>query len=152
MNDVVVLGAGAWGTAIACHLAARAAADPRVTLWARDGAQAQAMANHRENARYLPGIPLPAALRITSDPSLALRADILFAAVPVAELPRLAEQLIARGARAPLVWLCKGFVAAPALPGGAGLAHQVMAARWPSPVAVASGPSFAEEVARGLPT
>lgn len=152
MNDVVVLGAGAWGTAIACHLAARAAVSPTVTLWARDDAQAQAMADRRENARYLPGIPLPAALRITSDLTVALRADVLFAAVPVAELPRLADELVARGARAPLVWLCKGFVVAPALPGGAGLAHQVMAARWPAPVAVASGPSFAEEVARGLPT
>ena len=63
--------------------------------------------------------------------------------------------LAAAGARAPLVWLSKGFVtvrAGAALPAGVALAHQVLAPQWPAPVGVVSGPSFAEEVARGLPT
>jgi glycerol-3-phosphate dehydrogenase (NAD(P)+) len=67
-------------------------------------------------------------------------------------LPELAATLAAASLRAPLVWLSKGFLAAPALPGAVGLPHQVMAGLWPAAVGVISGPSFAEEVARGLPT
>ena len=77
---------------------------------------------------------------------------MLLAAVPMAALAELARALAQAGARAPLVWLAKGFVAAPDAPGGVGLAHQYLAPRWPAPVGVVSGPSFAEEVARGLPT
>ena len=152
MTAVVVLGAGAWGTAIACHLAARAAVNPAVTLWARDRAQAELLDTARENARYLPGVALPNALRVTADLGGVEHADVLVAAVPVAALTDLVTRLSAAGARAPLVMLAKGFVAAPAQPAGVGLIHQQIAPLWPAPVAVASGPSFAEEVARGLPT
>jgi len=145
-----VLGAGAWGTALAAHLARRG--DVEVTLWARDAAQARAIAETRVNARYLPGVELPEALVIAADRGAAARADLLIAATPVAALPAVAEELAAAGARAPLVWLSKGFLAAPDAPGGVALAHQVIAPRWPAPVGVISGPSFAEEVARGLPT
>ena len=69
--NITVLGAGAWGTAVAC--AAVAAGRARsVMLWARDAAQAQAMRTQRENARYLPGIALPAGLQISESLSLAL--------------------------------------------------------------------------------
>jgi glycerol-3-phosphate dehydrogenase (NAD(P)+) len=152
MTAVAVLGAGAWGTAIAGHLAARAAVRSGVTLWARDGAQADAIGRARENLRYLPGIALPSDVRVTADLAHVLCADLLVAAVPVGALPGLAQSLAAAGARAPLVWLSKGFVDAPALPAGVGLAHQLIAPRWPAPVGIASGPSFAVEVARGLPT
>ncbi|MCC7326953.1 MAG: NAD(P)-dependent glycerol-3-phosphate dehydrogenase [Burkholderiales bacterium] len=152
MTTVVVLGAGAWGTAIACHLATGAAQRHDVTLWARDRAQAAAIAQHRENLRYLPGVALPEAMRVDSDIAVAVRADVLLAAVPVAALVGLVQRLAAAGVHAPLVWLCKGFVAAPELPAGVGLAHQLIAPHWPAPVGVASGPSFADEVARGLPT
>ena len=76
-------------------------------------------------------------------------------ATPVAALSDVADTLAAAGVRAPLVWLSKGFlVVAPTaeFPAGAALAHQWLAPRWPAPVGVISGPSFAEEVARGLPT
>ena len=152
MTAVVVLGAGAWGTAIACHLAARAAVNPAVTLWARDRAQAELLDTARENARYLPGVALPNALRVTADLGGVEHADVLVAAVPVAALTDLVTRLSAAGARAPLVMLAKGFIAAPTQPAGVGLIHQQIAPLWPAPVAVASGPSFAEEVARGLPT
>jgi glycerol-3-phosphate dehydrogenase (NAD(P)+) len=152
MTAVAVLGAGAWGTAIAGHLAARAAVGADVTLWARDAAQADAIERARENVRYLPGIALPTGVRVTADLTTASRADLLLAAVPVAALPGLARSLAAAGARAPLVWLSKGFVDAPALPAGVGLAHQLIAPQWPAAVGIASGPSFAVEVARGLPT
>lgn len=151
-TSVAVLGAGAWGTAVACHLAARATRPSHVTLWARDAGQAAAMAAARENARYLPGARLPEALAVTATLAVAARAELLVAAVPVDALPGLARELAAEGARAPLVWLAKGFVASPAFAAGFGLAHQLIAPDWPAPVAIASGPTFAEEVARGLPS
>jgi glycerol-3-phosphate dehydrogenase (NAD(P)+) len=97
-------------------------------------------------------VALPDALAVTADLAAASRADALIVATPVAALVDVADRLAAAGARAPLAWLSKGFVDAPTLPAGVGLAHQVLAARWPAPVGVVSGPSFAEEVARGLPT
>ncbi len=151
MTTVAILGAGAWGTALAIHLAGRAAAHPAVTLWTRDERHARALAATRVNTRYLPGIVLPAAITVTSDLHAAADAQLLVAATPAAALPELAREFAAGGARAPLVWLSKGFVAAPALPAGVALAHQVIAPMWPSPVGIVSGPTFAEEVARGLP-
>ncbi len=152
MADVAVLGAGAWGTALSCHLAARALARPEVMLWARDSVHARALADAGENARYLPGVRLPDSLRITAKLDDALTAELLLVATPIAALPLLVQSLLAIGARAPLVWLSKGFVEAEDLPAGAGLAHQLIAPRWPASVGIVSGPSFAEEVARGLPT
>jgi glycerol-3-phosphate dehydrogenase (NAD(P)+) len=150
---VAVLGAGAWGTALAAHLARRPGVD--VTLWARDADQATAIAATRVNARYLPGTILPEALRASSDLAAAARADLLVIATPVSALPAMAALLREAGATAPLVWLAKGFLEVPAtpeFPAGAALAHQFLAPRWPGAVGIVSGPSFAEEVARGLPT
>ena len=146
---VAIVGAGAWGTALALHLATRATAAPRVRLVARSVEQAAAMRRVRENVRYLPGVALPEALEVTADPERALGVDCFVVATPAAALEDVARTFAARGARAPLVWLSKGFVVGadgPALP------HQRLAPLWPAPVAVVSGPSFAEEVARGLPT
>jgi len=151
MTTVALLGAGAWGTALAVHLAERAAAKPTVTLWTRDAAQASALDRDRVNARYLPGAVLPRAMNITSDLRVAVRAELLVVATPAAALPELVRELAALGAAAPLIWLSKGFVTAPSLPAGVGLAHQVIAPMWPTAVGIVSGPTFAEEVARGLP-
>jgi glycerol-3-phosphate dehydrogenase (NAD(P)+) len=151
MTTVAILGAGAWGTALAIHLAGRAAAKPAVTLWTRDAGQAHALDRDRVNARYLPGMALPSEMVFTSDLRLAAHADLLVVATPVAALPSLVRELTELRAAAPLVWLSKGFVAAPSLPSGVGLAHQVIAPLWPTPVGIVSGPTFAEEVARGLP-
>lgn len=151
-GGVAILGAGAWGTALAVHLASRAAARPRVTLWARDAMQAERMASTGTNARYLPGVALPATLTITSDLGKAVAADLLVVATPIAALVGLVQQL-AGGAHAPaLVWLSKGFVETRGEDAGPMLAHQAIASCWRAPVGVVSGPSFAEEVARGLPT
>src|SRR5690242_2428774 len=98
-----VLGAGAWGTAISCVLAARL----DVSLWARDVAQAKSIASSRRNARYLPGFELPPAVKVTADLAEATRAaDLVLAATPVAGLRELLKQF---GTKAPVVWLCKGF-------------------------------------------
>jgi glycerol-3-phosphate dehydrogenase (NAD(P)+) len=133
VKRVAVLGAGAWGTSIATVLAPRL----EVTLWARDAAQAQAMARTRRNERYLPGVAIPDAVKVSADfPS----ADLFLAATPVAGL----RDLLGRIDKAtPLVWLCKGFERNTGL-----LPHQIV--EQPRCGAL-SGPSFADEVARGLP-
>ncbi len=140
-----VLGAGAWGTGIAIRLTERA----QVCLWARNPEHVRAMRMHRVNDRHLPGVPLPHALELSDDLEAAVRgADYLIAAVPTGGLRDLLRQLRQRRLTLPLIWLCKGFEA-----GGMKLAHEVVAEEWPAevPCGVLSGPSFALEVARGLP-
>ncbi len=151
-HDVAIFGAGAWGTALAVHLVERSARKLRVSLWTRSGDHASALRSSRQNARYLPGISLPPALSITSSIAEAADAATLIVATPIAALPDVVDALLARAAGAPLAWLSKGFVAHDPAPAGVALAHQVIAPRWPQAVGVISGPSFAEEVALGLPT
>ncbi|MCV6796759.1 NAD(P)-dependent glycerol-3-phosphate dehydrogenase [Achromobacter ruhlandii] len=152
---VAVLGAGSWGTALA---AAASRSHPTV-LWARDPAQAADMAARHENARYLPGIPLPQALTVSSDLDATLRslkqdgaAGLIILGVPVAGLAatcaELAHRLPALGLRdTPIVWTCKGFEADTAR-----LPHEIVREALPDAIGgVLSGPSFAREVAQGLP-
>jgi glycerol-3-phosphate dehydrogenase (NAD(P)+) len=143
--NIAVLGAGAWGTAIAVHLAAR----HNVSLWARDAAQAAALQANRVNSRYLPGVMLPANLPVTADLNAATRgATLILAGVTTAGLRETLRRLKSAGSTLPVVWLCKGFEREQAL-----LPHQVCAAELPDATCgVLSGPSFAEEVARGRPT
>ena len=145
---ICVLGAGAWGTALAVNAAGRHA----VCLWARDAAQVQAMTAARENARYLPGVALPAALVLRGGHALAAVADaeLVIVATPMAALRE--QLLLLRNAACPVAWLCKGVE--PALAGADGLlAHEIQAQVAPGLVAgVLSGPSFAQEVAQGRPT
>jgi glycerol-3-phosphate dehydrogenase (NAD(P)+) len=122
-----------------------------VTLYVRDAAQARATAAARENRRYLPGVALPGDVVVTSNVAEA-HADVLFAATPVAELGALVAQLIDAGVCAPLVSLAKGFVPATSAGSGWTLPHRMLASRWSHPVGAISGPTFAIEVARGLPT
>jgi glycerol-3-phosphate dehydrogenase (NAD(P)+) len=151
-HKITVLGAGAWGTAVAMALSAR----HDVLLWGRDAGAMQAMADSRENTGYLPGFSLPPALKVSADFDAALAqvadsapgaAPLLIAACPVAGLRPLLLQLKPH-AIPNIVWLCKGFE------GGSGLlphqlVHEVLGQRVPG--AALSGPSFAQEVARGLP-
>jgi glycerol-3-phosphate dehydrogenase (NAD(P)+) len=143
---IAVLGAGAWGTAIAITLAQRHA----VTLWARDGKQAGAMRSARVNDKYLPGFPFPETLAIAGDIVDALAgADLALVAVTTAGLRATLTQVRSAHSHMPVIWLCKGFE-----PGRAKLPHEVCAEALPDAreCGVLSGPSFAEEVARGLPT
>lgn len=140
--NIAVLGAGAWGTALAVALSGEA----RVTLWTRNPVHAEAMASAGANARYLPGIALTG-LRVTADlTEVVTGADLLISAVPTSGFRDLLRRL--DGVVAPLVWLCKGFEA-----GTMKLPHQVAAEVWPDrlDVAALSGPSFAQEVAGGQP-
>jgi len=150
MDTIAILGAGAWGTALAIHLA-RARPAPALRLWVRDPAEAQALAAARENRRYLPGVSLPATIVVGAAlPELLANAALILVATPIGALPAVAAAA-RQSAAAPLFWLGKGFVATDQAPGVA-LAHRVIAPTWPAPVGVISGPSFAAEVARGLPT
>jgi glycerol-3-phosphate dehydrogenase (NAD(P)+) len=150
METIAILGAGAWGTALAIHLA-RAHPAPALRLWARDAAEARALASARENVRYLPGVALPPAIAVGAAlPDMLANASLILVATPIGALLDVAAAA-RRLASAPLFWLGKGFVTTEGPPGVA-LAHRVLAPSWPSPVGVISGPSFAGEVARGLPT
>ena len=135
-SSVQVIGAGAWGTALALQ-AVRAGA--RVRLWVRDPAKAEAMARTRENPR-LPGIPLPPALHISHrwEP-----ADLLLLAMPMQALRALAPAL----PPGLLVACCKGVEQ-----GTHKLPLEILADLHPSrPACVLTGPNFAAEIARGLP-
>jgi glycerol-3-phosphate dehydrogenase (NAD(P)+) len=137
VRRVAVLGAGAWGTAIAAVLAAR----HEVTLWARDPAQADSIARTRRNQRYLPKVEIPRSVKVGTD--FPTSADLFLAATPVAGLRDVLQRK-----PAPLVWLCKGFEGNTGL-----LPHQIVEQTLGAgaPCGALSGPSFAEEVARGLP-
>ncbi|MCC9595542.1 MULTISPECIES: NAD(P)H-dependent glycerol-3-phosphate dehydrogenase [unclassified Rubrivivax] len=141
---IAVLGAGAWGTALA------AAAAPRheVLLWTRDAAQAAEIAATGRNTRYLGDEPLPAGLRISADRDAALAhcADgLLVIATPMAGLR---EHLGSLPDDRPALWACKGFESVTGL-----LGHEIARELRPGAAGgVLSGPSFALEVLRGQPT
>lgn len=152
---IVVLGAGAWGTAVAVSAASNPLASHEVTLMARDPAQAVAMQAQRENTRYLPGVPLPASLSVCVLPPdagvlVAQEMDLVIVATPMAGLRGMLSQLAS--CQAPVAWLCKGFEAAGSESFGL-LAHEIQGRVAPDLIAgVLSGPSFALEVARSQPT
>jgi glycerol-3-phosphate dehydrogenase (NAD(P)+) len=142
--NIGILGAGAWGTALAAALARRHA----VTLWAREPGLPEALRRERENKQFLPGVALPAAVDPVADFAAAAGADLVIAAVSVAGLRPTLQRLKELRPAAPLIWLCKGFE-----PGTARLPHQVAleVLGAGAPCGALSGPSFALEVARGLP-
>ena len=145
---LAVLGAGSFGTALGIHLARRGHA---TLLWGRDAARMAAMEIDRENAGYLTGMPFPAKLHATADLALAVRsAEDLLLATPSAALAATVAAIapLLRPGQG-LVCACKGLE-----PGTARLAHEVIAEGLPAghPVAILSGPTFAKELAMGLPT
>lgn len=141
---IAVLGAGAWGTALALSFASR----HRVSLWTWQAEHAASMQQVRENARFLPGFPLPPALDVTADFGAATSgADLALIATPMAGLRATARQLAETQPGLPFLWVCKGLEAGTGL-----LPHQAVAAVHPRATCGAlTGPSFAAEVARGLP-
>lgn len=173
----LVIGAGAWGTAVAVHLAGRSSAGT-VALWGRDASQMQQAADDRENKKYLPGIRLPEQLQVFSDQADAYAQwrkntqahrlqhpesgihGLVILATPMSGLPSaaaglkqyLGEPLVGEG----LVWLAKGLALQPSITLGAAQLprwpHEIIDADCPGwPSAALSGPSFAQEVAQGLP-
>ena len=150
---IVVLGAGAWGTALAAT--ASGLGRHAVTLWARDPVLAQGLQSQRCNARYLPGLVLPQGLSISSgvlQPVLqdGTPWDLVIVATPMAALRTMLQALAE--AAVPTVWLCKGFEAARDGQAWGLLGHEVRRQVAPHALCGAlSGPSFAAEVAQGKP-
>ena len=141
-----VLGAGAWGTALAAGWTPHHV----VTLWGRNTAELDAMRAARINTRYLPGCPLPDSLQLNPDFNATVdQADVIVIAVPSGALRATLAALAQRPALPPLLWVCKGFE-----PGSRKLPHQLVAELLPTHAqsGVLSGPSFAQEVAQGYPT
>ena len=150
---IAVIGAGAWGTALAIAFSEK----HRVTLWGRDPVQLADAARQRVNARALPGVMLPAALIIEADFARALDgADMALIATTTGGLGEVARAVHAQQAQLPIIWACKGFDRATGK-----LPHETVAeilgqdsaenARDGVRYGVLSGPSFALEVAQGLP-
>lgn len=147
MRRLAVIGGGAWGTALATA-ACRAGSSP--VLWARDPAVVAALAERRENPIYLPGIPLDPALAATADLAVATAAaEAVLLAVPAQFLRGVLAHLAPLlPARVPLLLCAKGIETA-----SLKTMSEIVGALLPqAPLAVLSGPSFAAEVARGLPT
>ena len=144
--NISVFGAGAWGTALSTALSDR----HQVMLFGRDAQAIAEMSIRRENARYLPGLALPSSLKLTSHlPSAISHASdgLMIAATSVAGLRPLLASFLPY-ALPNLIWLCKGFEEGSAL-----LPHQIVRELMGEtlPCGALSGPSFAQEVARGLP-
>ncbi len=147
MPNVSVLGSGSWGTALAAVLARNGVP---TTLWGRDSAAIVSMQAIRCNARYLPEFELPQALRYSSDLGAAVRgAQVLLIVTPSHAFRELIERIAADVTPGTCVaWATKGFD-----PGSGRFLHEIVAERLPGvPAAIITGPSFAREVAQGLPT
>ncbi|HQU05992.1 MAG: glycerol-3-phosphate dehydrogenase [Ferrovum sp. 37-45-19] len=142
---VTILGHGAWGSALAIHLCQ----SHSTTLWGRDSEALENIQRERENKLYLPGIPLPDNLILSTHLNEALlSAKLVIIATPIASLRSLLEAIHPL-TQVPIIWACKGFE-----PKTGYLAHQIgleiLGVDYPC--AVLSGPSFAQELAKGLPT
>lgn len=156
MTKIAILGAGSWGTALAVLLT-RTKKAHEISLWAHDAALAEAMERQRENANYLEGVSLPAAIRVTHEiPAAMERAHLIVGAMPSVHAREIYLQAL------PLVTPEMAFVSA--TKGLEPSTHlrmskvleqvlmQGSSAASPQPIAVLSGPSFAAEAARGEPT
>ncbi|MGH8113030.1 MAG: NAD(P)H-dependent glycerol-3-phosphate dehydrogenase [Rhodanobacteraceae bacterium] len=144
---VAVLGAGSWGTALAALLSGNGVA---TRLWGRDAEALASIAASRRNQRYLPDTKLPAALACAPDLARALRdVDVALMAVPSHAFRQVLEELAPiLPQKAGCAWVTKGFE-----PGTGRFLHELVAERLPAtPAAVVTGPSFAREVAAGMPT
>jgi glycerol-3-phosphate dehydrogenase (NAD(P)+) len=143
---IAVLGAGAWGTALAISFSHQ----HQVSLWGRDAKHIAALSHARTNARYLPDISLPAALAIETDFASAIdSANIALIATSTAGLRDTAALVHAAKPTLPIIWACKGFDRETAkLPHE--IVNEIIGAN--THYGALSGPSFALEVARGLPT
>ncbi len=151
--NITVLGAGAWGTALAIQASASIRKDHTTQLWARDAQQISAMQTQGRNERYLPDAAMPLGLQLTENFEAALahaNGGLIVIATPMAGLAEVLRRLnTAVTSSTGVLWLCKGFQEITGQ-----LGHEV--ARGAAPnltrIGVLSGPSFATEVARKQPT
>ncbi|WP_299661168.1 NAD(P)H-dependent glycerol-3-phosphate dehydrogenase [uncultured Ruegeria sp.] len=142
--SVSVLGSGAFGTALAISLAGNGP----VTLWSRTTEQAQLMQQSRENSGRLPGVTLPDNICVTADFEQAMQSDVLLLAVPMQKLRGALTLNSAQLSGKTLVACCKGIELTSGL-GPVAVINQTVPVAHP---ALLTGPSFADDIARGLPT
>ncbi|MFM9913386.1 MAG: NAD(P)H-dependent glycerol-3-phosphate dehydrogenase [Methylophilaceae bacterium] len=142
---IAVLGAGAWGTALALQIAR----EHEVVLWTRNTEHMAEMQASHANQRYLAGFPFPASIKLEASFESAINAvDLILAAVPTNGLRQILKNIRAAHCTTPVVWACKGLEASSAKMLYEVAAEELSAeAHW----GILSGPSFAEEVAAGLP-
>ncbi len=143
---IAVFGAGAWGTALALAYCR----EHRVGLWSWKGEEARPLLEERENRRYLPGVPLPDSLEISSDiEAVANGADLHLIVTPLAGLRDTVRTLKRIAPGTPTLWACKGFEAETAR-----LPHEIVHEELGEDAhcGALTGPSFAAEVARQMPT
>lgn len=142
--SVGVIGAGAFGTALAISLAGKGS----VQLWSRSADHARDMQAKRENTARLPGVSLPESLDVSTDFNLITRQDIVLVAVPMQQLRAVLTAHAEALANATLVACCKGIE----LDSGLGPLAVIAQVLPQSRRALLTGPSFAADIARGLPT
>lgn len=142
--SISVLGAGAFGTALAAALARKGP----VTLWTRSRQHQREMAQTGENARHLPGIALPDPISVTDDIAGAAKAETLLLAIPMQQLRTALAANSAHLSGKTLVACCKGIERV----SGLGPVALIDSMIHDSTAALLTGPSFADEIARGLPT
>lgn len=143
---IAVIGAGAWGTALAIHFARH---NHDVTLYARTEDDAAAIRSAGENTQFFPGFPLPTALQVMAMNSNLSQAELILLVTPTAALrPVVQEWVRPHAAATPVLAACKGFEQGTGL-----LPHQVLRELLPKNpcLGLLSGPSFAQELAKGLP-
>jgi glycerol-3-phosphate dehydrogenase (NAD(P)+) len=143
---ITVLGAGAFGTSLAIHIAQQ----HPVVLWTRNHEHLATMRSTRVNQLYLGGFDFPGKLQLEDNLQTALlKADLILSVVPTAGLRHILREIRASGIRAPVAWACKGLEAF-----SAKLPYEVAAEELhpDHPFGALSGPSFAVELTRGLPT
>lgn len=146
MKRISVIGAGAWGTALAASLA-RAGKTP--LLWTRDPDIVKSISNNRQNPRYLPGIDLPQSIHPTQTLSDFKQEEIILVVVPTQALRGLLQQLSGIVPSSTTLVLCAKGIEQKTGSRVSEISHKELPN---NPVAVLSGPSFAHDVARGLPT
>ena len=147
---IVVLGAGAWGTAIALSLARNGRT---VTLWAHTAELARDINNAHENTQFLPGFPLPDNIVVTGDDTAIAHADLLFSVIPSEFLrPTIARLRSQMHSEQIMVSATKGVENNTFLRMTQVIASSVAEAGLTLPIGALSGPSFAKEVAEGQPT
>ena len=147
MSRIAILGAGAWGTALALTLARRGG--HKLCLWSHSSVLAEELTDVGENLRYLPGFTLPADVDVTSDlPGAIFEADIILCVTPSQHLRGVITNIASMLTRNQII-LCasKGLEETTFL-----RMSQIVASITDNPFAVLSGPSFAQEVAAGMPT
>lgn len=150
MAKIAVLGAGAWGTALAMHVSQH----HQVALWARNAGQVSGMRKARANPLYLGDFKFNAQLQVEDNLQLASQdADLILSVVPSAGFRQILKDITALACKAPVVWASKGLE-----PNTAKLPFEVALEELGDPAVTGqhwgalSGPSFAAELVRGLPT